>query len=85
MAITSLKFDECVCGRFYAAFQPESYHLADLFGSASAGILDVFTCGEQAICSACGREIDLPPAEMLDIERSPFLSWVDGWLSELDF
>jgi len=83
MAVVSLKLDECVCGRFYAIFQAESYHLAEFIGAACAGKMDVFTCGEQAHCSACGREIITPPAEILDIERSDFGRWlIDNGLAE---
>lgn len=76
MAVAALKLDECVCGRFYAVFQLESYHLADFIGTACAGEIDIFICGEHAVCSACGREVDLPPAEILDIERSDFGRWL---------
>lgn len=75
MTVAAVAWRECECGSWHMIFQTEKADMAHNIQSVSTGV-DVFICGELAICSKCGRVIDLPPAEILDVDRSTTASYL---------
>lgn len=76
MNLSALVITECECGQVFMLLNnPEVYDSTKKMFASSTGPLsqdlDVFLCQqEKEKCSKCGREVLLPVAELLDLDRS---------------
>ena len=68
-----VKVGECTCGQAYIVIGDNK--LADTMkegqSDAKPKDVDIFACdGSVARCSGCGKEIELPAAEVFDVDRT---------------
>jgi hypothetical protein len=52
-------------------------HSFEPVGSLPGGEYQVFVIGkdEAATCLRCGKAVEMPPAEVLDVDRTPYGRW----------
>jgi len=78
MAHARIRMVHCACGAMILLVGPGPG--ADLLRECAGEtyqVLDLRGCSGE--CTKCGRPVELPPAEVLDDERTPLGRWLKKW------